>query len=102
MTNSILEITESEYLIKLNKSNFDLSFIRIYGMPALHRTQDAVAPRLDRQVHPIAKIFILIDRIDDIGIKIAWKRSVKFYSLDSGCGDSPEEFCKRRRAAKTF
>jgi hypothetical protein len=28
MTNSILEITESEYLIKLNKSNFDLSFIR--------------------------------------------------------------------------
>jgi hypothetical protein len=28
MTNSILEITESEYLIKLNKSTFDLSFIR--------------------------------------------------------------------------
>jgi len=28
MTNSILEITESEYLIKLNKNNFDLSFIR--------------------------------------------------------------------------
>jgi hypothetical protein len=28
MTNSILEITESEYLIKLNRSNFDLSFIR--------------------------------------------------------------------------
>ena len=28
MTNSILEITENEYLIKLNKSNFDLSFIR--------------------------------------------------------------------------
>jgi len=28
MTNSILEITEKEYLIKLNRSNFDLSFIR--------------------------------------------------------------------------
>ncbi|HTH82928.1 MAG TPA: hypothetical protein VL490_08325 [Mucilaginibacter sp.] len=28
MTNSILEITESEYLIKLNRSNFNLSFIR--------------------------------------------------------------------------
>ncbi|MCO5935414.1 MULTISPECIES: hypothetical protein [Mucilaginibacter] len=28
MTNSILEITDSEYLIKLNRSNFDLSFIR--------------------------------------------------------------------------
>ncbi|MCQ6959472.1 hypothetical protein [Mucilaginibacter aquariorum] len=28
MTNSILEITENEYLIKLNRSNFDLSFIR--------------------------------------------------------------------------
>jgi len=28
MTNSILEITESEYLIKLNRGNFNLSFIR--------------------------------------------------------------------------
>lgn len=28
MTNSILEITESEYLIKLKRSNFNLSFIR--------------------------------------------------------------------------
>lgn len=28
MTNSILEITENEYLIKLNRRNFDLSFIR--------------------------------------------------------------------------
>jgi hypothetical protein len=28
MTNSILEITESEYLIKLNRTKFDLSFIR--------------------------------------------------------------------------
>jgi hypothetical protein len=28
MTTSILEITENEYLIKLNRSNFDLSFIR--------------------------------------------------------------------------
>ena len=28
MTNSILEITESEYLIKLNRHKFDLSFIR--------------------------------------------------------------------------
>lgn len=28
MTNSILEITENEYLIKLNRSNFDLGFIR--------------------------------------------------------------------------
>jgi hypothetical protein len=28
MVNSILEITESEYLIKLNRSNFNLSFIR--------------------------------------------------------------------------
>lgn len=28
MTNSVLEITENEYLIKLNRSNFNLSFIR--------------------------------------------------------------------------
>jgi hypothetical protein len=28
MTGSILEITENEYLIKLNKSTFDLSLIR--------------------------------------------------------------------------
>lgn len=28
MTNSILEITENEYLIKLNRQNFNLSFIR--------------------------------------------------------------------------
>ena len=28
MTDSILEITEKEYLIKLNRSNFNLSFIR--------------------------------------------------------------------------
>ncbi len=28
MTNSILEITENEYLIKLNRSNFNLSFIK--------------------------------------------------------------------------
>jgi len=28
MTNSILEITENEYLIKLNRRTFDLSFIR--------------------------------------------------------------------------
>jgi hypothetical protein len=28
MMNPILEITENEYLIKLNRSNFDLSFIR--------------------------------------------------------------------------
>ena len=27
MTNSVLEITEQEYLIKLNKTDFDLSFI---------------------------------------------------------------------------
>jgi len=28
MQNSVLEITEQEYLIKLSKSDFDLSFIR--------------------------------------------------------------------------
>ncbi len=28
MINTSLEITEKEYLIKLNRSNFDLSFIR--------------------------------------------------------------------------
>lgn len=28
MTNSILEINENEYLIKLNRRSFDLSFIR--------------------------------------------------------------------------
>jgi hypothetical protein len=28
MTNSILEITENEYLIKLNRSSFNLSLIR--------------------------------------------------------------------------
>ena len=28
MVNSMLEITENEYLIKLNRQNFNLSFIR--------------------------------------------------------------------------
>ncbi|MDB5110676.1 MAG: hypothetical protein JWR67_1790 [Mucilaginibacter sp.] len=28
MTNSILEITDNEYLIKLNRQSFNLSFIR--------------------------------------------------------------------------
>ena len=28
MVNSILEITDNEYLIKLNRQNFNLSFIR--------------------------------------------------------------------------
>jgi hypothetical protein len=44
MTNSILEITESEYLIKLNRSNFDLSFIR-----SLLKIVEVSKPAKDKQ-----------------------------------------------------
>lgn len=44
MTNSILEITENEYLIKLNRSNFDLSFIR-----SLLKIVEVSKPAKDKQ-----------------------------------------------------
>jgi len=44
MTNSILEITESEYLIKLNRSTFDLSFIR-----SLLKIVEVANPSADEQ-----------------------------------------------------
>jgi hypothetical protein len=47
MTNSILEITENEYLIKLNRSNFDLSFIR-----SLLKIVEVANPSSDDQIIP--------------------------------------------------
>jgi hypothetical protein len=47
MTNSILEITENEYLIKLNRSNFNLSFIR-----SLLKMVEVANPVEDSYYHP--------------------------------------------------
>jgi hypothetical protein len=63
MTNSILEITENEYLIKLNRSNFDLSFIRSLlkivevSKPAKSKSDDDSyyyndVPIADRRIEP--------------------------------------------------
>jgi hypothetical protein len=52
MTNSILEITENEYLIKLNRSNFDLSFIRslLKIVEVANPSEDQIIP--ERYVSP--------------------------------------------------
>jgi hypothetical protein len=47
MTNSILEITENEYLIKLNRGNFNLSFIR-----SLLKMVEVANPSVDDFVIP--------------------------------------------------
>ena len=47
MTNSILEITENEYLIKLNRSNFNLSFIR-----SLLKMVEVANPTEDHMIIP--------------------------------------------------
>ena len=47
MTNSILEITENEYLIKLNRSTFDLSFIR-----SLLKIVEVANPSVDDLIIP--------------------------------------------------
>ena len=61
MTNSILEITESEYLIKLNRTKFDLSFIRsLLKMVEVANPSDNqmliaerfIAPRQDHSSEP--------------------------------------------------
>ncbi|MBL4676182.1 MAG: hypothetical protein JKY70_08275 [Mucilaginibacter sp.] len=66
MTNSILEINENEYLIKLNRRSFDLSFIRSLlkmvevSEPVKAETKEesfekfsfAPAPLVDRHVEP--------------------------------------------------
>lgn len=62
MTNSILEITENEYLIKLNRSNFDLSFIRsllkiVEVSKPVKATTESIsyyteAPLVDRHIEP--------------------------------------------------
>jgi hypothetical protein len=54
MTNSILEITESEYLIKLNRSNFNLSFIRslLKMVEVANPSEDNVAMVKERYMAP--------------------------------------------------
>ncbi|CAN5423466.1 hypothetical protein BH09BAC6_BH09BAC6_12390 [soil metagenome] len=54
MTNSILEITEKEYLIKLNRSNFNLSFIRslLKMVEVAHPTDDHHPGMPDRHFAP--------------------------------------------------
>ncbi|MDB5137380.1 MAG: hypothetical protein JWP37_3983 [Mucilaginibacter sp.] len=53
MTNSILEITESEYLIKLNRHKFDLSFIRsLLKMVEVANPSDSQAIITDRHITP--------------------------------------------------
>ncbi|MDB5023466.1 MAG: hypothetical protein JWP78_1221 [Mucilaginibacter sp.] len=51
MTNSILEITESEYLIKLNRGKFDLSFIRsLLKMVEVANPSDSQVIIAERQI----------------------------------------------------
>jgi hypothetical protein len=54
MTNSILEITENEYLIKLNRSNFNLSFIRslLKMVEVANPSEDNVAMIKERYMAP--------------------------------------------------
>jgi hypothetical protein len=53
MTNSILEITENEYLIKLNRSTFDLSFIRsLLKMVEVANPSDNQLIIADRLIEP--------------------------------------------------
>lgn len=52
MTNSILEITENEYLIKLDRRNFDLSFIR-----SLLKMVEVSAPGDEAQFAPTGAHF---------------------------------------------
>ena len=54
MTNSILEITENEYLIKLNRSTFDLSFIRslLKMVEVANPTSDDHTGIPDRHISP--------------------------------------------------
>jgi len=53
MTNSILEITENEYLIKLNRSNFNLSFIRsLLKMVEVANPTDESSFIADRYIAP--------------------------------------------------
>jgi hypothetical protein len=47
MTSSILEITENEYLIKLNRQNFNLSFIR-----SLLKMVEVANPSEDEMIAP--------------------------------------------------
>jgi len=51
MTNSILEITENEYLIKLNRQNFNLSFIR-----SLLKMVEVANPTEDNLIIPDRRI----------------------------------------------
>lgn len=53
MTNSILEITESEYLIKLNRTKFDLSFIRsLLKMVEVSNPSDSEMMIAERHITP--------------------------------------------------
>lgn len=52
MTSSILEITEKEYLIKLNRESFNLSFIRslLKMVEVANPSEDLIIP--DRHITP--------------------------------------------------
>ena len=53
MTNSILEITASEYLIKLNRGKFDLSFIRsLLKMVEVANPSDTQFTIVDKLIEP--------------------------------------------------
>jgi hypothetical protein len=53
MAESILEITESEYLIKLNRRQFDLSFIRsLLKLVEVANPSDDELPIPDRHISP--------------------------------------------------
>lgn len=50
---SILEITEKEYLIKLNRSRFNLSFVRsLLKMVEVSNPSDDLPPIPDRHIAP--------------------------------------------------
>ena len=71
-------------------------------MTAAHRLQNLIAAGLNGQMHPVAKIFIFIDRIDNVWMKIPRKRSRKFDSLDSGAGDGAQKTRKRGCSAENL
>lgn len=51
MVNSILEITDNEYLIKLNRQNFNLSFIRsLLKIVEVANPAEDAAVMLDREL----------------------------------------------------
>src|SRR5689334_3388184 len=53
-------------------------------------------------MNPLAKVFVLVDRGDDVRMKVARKRSCEFDSFHSRSRDGAKQTAERRCAFKTF